>query len=153
MGNVVTRRARPRSGLALLVWASLVPPVPLAALSAVVEGPDVTAAALTGLSWGGAAALAYLVALATLVGSGTWASLLRDYPASTVTPFSLLVPIVGIATAWAVLGEQPSAIELAGAAVVLTGLLLVTRSGASGRRSQAAVATAAAASRSVTVKT
>ncbi|WP_176832543.1 EamA family transporter [Geodermatophilus sp. DSM 45219] len=135
VGNVAIRRARPRSGLALVVWASLVPPLPLLGLSLLVEGPGAARSAMTGLTWGGVAALAYLVVLATLVGFGIWTSLLRTHPASTVAPFSLLVPVVGLVTVWAVLGEQPSAAELSGAGVVLVGLLLVTRAGASRRRS------------------
>lgn len=46
------------------------------------------------------------------------------YPASRVAPFSLLVPIVGITTSWLALGERPTALELVGAAVVITGCLI-----------------------------
>jgi O-acetylserine/cysteine efflux transporter len=53
-----------------------------------------------------------------------WAWLLGRHPASTVAPFTLLVPVVGIAAAWIALGEAPSAAELVGAAVVLGGLTL-----------------------------
>jgi len=38
-GNVCTRVAKPPDGFALLVWASLVGPIPLAALSFLLEGP------------------------------------------------------------------------------------------------------------------
>ena len=41
-----------------------------------------------------------------------------------VAPFTLLVPVVGIAAAWLALGEVPTAAELLGAAVVLGGLAL-----------------------------
>lgn len=126
-GNVAVRKAQPRNALRLLVWASLVPPLPLAALSLLLEGPDAGWAALTDLSSTGLAALAYLVVLATLVGFGIWTALLRRYPAGTVAPFSLLVPVVGITTAWAVLGEVPTADEIVGTGLVLAGLLLLTR--------------------------
>ena len=66
-------------------------------------------------------ALLYVVVLSTLLGFGVWAWLLGQHPASTVAPFTLLVPVVGIAAAWLALGEAPSAAELAGAAVVLGG--------------------------------
>ncbi len=69
-------------------------------------------------------ALLYVVGLSTFVGFGAWAWLLGRHPASTVAPFTLLVPVVGIAAAWLALGETPSAAELGGAAVVLTGLAL-----------------------------
>jgi O-acetylserine/cysteine efflux transporter len=44
------------------------------------------------------------------------------YPASTVAPFTLLVPVVGIVTAWSVRNERPTWGELAGSFVVLVGL-------------------------------
>ena len=52
----------------------------------------------------------------TFFGFGSWAWLMRRHPASRVVPFTLLVPAVGIATAWVALGEQPNAAELIGAA-------------------------------------
>jgi O-acetylserine/cysteine efflux transporter len=71
-------------------------------------------------------ALAYVVVLATVVGSGIWTALMRRYPAGVVAPYSLLVPVVGIALAAAVLGERPSAVELVSAAVIVAGVLLGT---------------------------
>ena len=71
-------------------------------------------------------ALAYVVVVATFFGFGVWTWLLSRYPASTVSPFTLLVPVVGIATAWVVRHEQPTGGELAGAFVVLIGLGLTT---------------------------
>jgi O-acetylserine/cysteine efflux transporter len=129
LGNVVTRIARPSSGLRLVVWASLVPPIPLALLSLAVDGPAADAAALRSLDLHGVAALAYLVVLATLLGHGLWTSLLRWYPATTVAPFSLLVPVVGVSAAWLLLGERPSATELVGSVVVLVAIATLALAG------------------------
>jgi O-acetylserine/cysteine efflux transporter len=136
VSNIATRVAKPRDGLSLIVWSSLVPPLPLAALSLLIEGPAADAAAFRHVSWSGLGALAYIVVLSTLVGFGTWTALLREYPASQVAPFTLLVPVVGIAAAWLLLGEQPGLGELAGAVVVLAGLAVV--SGLLRRRSRSA---------------
>jgi O-acetylserine/cysteine efflux transporter len=119
IGNVATRKARSPNPLGLLVWSSLVPPLPLLTLSLLTERGEPVAVDL-----GGVAALLYVVVLSTLLGFGAWAWLLSRHPASTVAPFTLLVPVVGIASAWIALGEVPSAFELIGAAVVLTGLAL-----------------------------
>jgi O-acetylserine/cysteine efflux transporter len=126
VGNVCTRIARPPDALAMLVWSSVVPPVPLAALSLWLEGGDAWADALGGLSLGGVAALGYVVLLSTVFGYGAWTWLLRRHEASRVVPFTLLVPVVGIATAWLALGELPNAAEWAGAVLVLAGLGLTT---------------------------
>ena len=107
---------------------SVVPPLPMLALSWVVEGPDAigrslaTAFTLEALpAWLG---LAYTVLVATVVGSGIWTWLLSRHPAGVVGPFSMLVPVVGIATAAVVLHEVPSVLEGAGGVLVVAGVLL-----------------------------
>ncbi|WP_298180638.1 EamA family transporter, partial [Saccharomonospora sp.] len=62
--------------------------------------------------------------LGTVVGSGIWTVLLSRNPASTVAPFSLLVPVVGLTAAFVVLGERPTVVELAACVVVVGGVLL-----------------------------
>jgi O-acetylserine/cysteine efflux transporter len=120
IGNIFVRRAQAPDPIALLVWSSLVPPIPLALLS-VLSGER---APVVGI--GGVGALLYIVVGATYFGYGSWFWLLGRHPASRVAPFTLLVPPVGIAAAWALLGERPGASELAGAAVVLAGLVIAT---------------------------
>lgn len=123
VANVCTRQAQPPDGLALMVWASLVAPLPLLALSFVFDGPRAIGDALSGIDVGGLAALAYIVGPSTLFGFACWTGLLRRYPAATVAPFTLLVPVFGIAAAALTLGERPSVAELAGGVVVIAGLL------------------------------
>jgi O-acetylserine/cysteine efflux transporter len=119
IGNVTTRKAASPNPLGLLVYSSLIPPLPLLTLSLLTErGQPVEIGA------SGVLALLYVVVLSTLFGFGVWAWLLGQHPASTVAPFTLLVPVVGIASAWLLLGETPSAAELGGATVVLAGLAL-----------------------------
>ncbi len=74
----------------------------------------------------GLLSLGYVSIGATLFGFGTWSALLRRYPAPAVAPFALLVPIFGVLSAWIILGEAPSALEILGGVIVLTGLALVT---------------------------
>jgi len=123
VSNVCTRVAQPPDGLALMVWASLVAPLPLLGLSFAFEGPHQIGQALRGIDIGGLAALAYIVGPSTLFGFAAWSGLLRRYPTAAVAPFTLLVPVFGIAAAALTLGERPSVPELAGAAIVIAGLL------------------------------
>jgi O-acetylserine/cysteine efflux transporter len=113
------------------MWMSVVPPLPMFLLSWLVEGPSRIAGSFTDLTSrtgllavGG---LVYTCLLATVVGTGIWTWLMARHPASTVAPFSMLVPITGLTTAWMVLGEQPSLVEGIGCAVVVLGVLLTTR--------------------------
>jgi O-acetylserine/cysteine efflux transporter len=121
LGNVATRKAQSPNPLGLLVWSSLIPPVPLLSLSLLTERGQAVA-----LDASGVLALLYVVVLSTLLGFGVWAWLLGRHPASVVAPFTLLVPVVGIAAAWVALAEVPTAAELGGAAVVLGGLALTS---------------------------
>jgi O-acetylserine/cysteine efflux transporter len=123
-GNVVTRAAKPKRPFSLLVWSSLVAPLPLLGLSLIFEGKARWQSAVSSVDASGIAALAYVVVVATFFGYGTWYRLMSRYPASTVAPFTLLVPVVGIFTAWLVRGEHPTWGELLGSFVVLVGLAL-----------------------------
>lgn len=125
-GNIASRRAA-TDGVGLVVWSSFVPPLPLVGLSFLFEGPAAIRDAFTSLSWAGIGSLLYLSVLATLVGFGIWTSLLRRHPAAAVAPFSLLVPVVGIAAAWLVRGERMTVAELTGGVLVLLGLAVLNQ--------------------------
>ncbi|MGF6775632.1 EamA family transporter [Paraburkholderia sp. GAS334] len=122
LGNIVTKKVGKVDLVGLVVWASLIPPVPFFVLSYVIEGPQRIAAALTGIGGASIFAIVYLAFIATLLGYGLWSRLLSRYPASQVAPFSLLVPIIGLASASLLLDEHLSSAQIAGAALVMAGL-------------------------------
>ena len=132
LGNLCNRQARSGEPFRLMLWMTVVPPVPMLALSLATEGPHRIGTALTTLgSDRGVLALvglAFTVLAATLGGSGMWTALLARHPSSTVAPFSMLVPVVGMGSSWALLGEPPAAAEVAWGALVVTGVLLGSRS-------------------------
>ncbi|MBO0921915.1 EamA family transporter [Cellulomonas sp. zg-ZUI222] len=111
-------------------------PLPLLALSLVVEGPARIAGSFDGLgSTQGLLALgglAFTVVVATLVGSGLWTTLMGRHPSSTVAPFSMLVPVVGIGASWLLLRERTSPTEPACGALVVAGVLLGSTRGSAG---------------------
>ena len=120
--NVMTRMAQPPDPLAMLVWASLVPPLPLLGLSLLFEGPEEIGDALASADATGLAALAFVALVSGLFGFAAWATLLKRHTAAAVTPFALLVPVFGMGSAALFLGERPSALELGGAALICAGL-------------------------------
>lgn len=124
IGNIVSKRAGKIDMLAFVVWSSLVPPVPLFAASLVFEGPYAVPVALANLTWLGAGSLLFIAYASTLFGYGIWNWLLSRYPANVVAPFTLLVPIAGMASAALLLGEAVSTLEYAGSALVFIGLLI-----------------------------
>lgn len=127
LGNLASRRAQTARPMHLVLWMTVVPPIPMLALSLAVEGPgrigDALATSLSAEAIPAWAGLVYTVVLGTLVGSAIWVGLMSRHPAGTVAPFSMLVPVVGILTAWAVLGERPTGWEVLGGVLVVGGVL------------------------------
>jgi O-acetylserine/cysteine efflux transporter len=125
-GNVIAKRAagaHDDAMLALVVWSSLVPPLPLAALSYLFEGGDAAAhavASASALTWG---CVLFLAWGATLVGFASWAGLMHRYPTGLISPFALLIPVSGLATGALFLGESLAPMQGVGALLVFAGLV------------------------------
>ncbi|MFF3607389.1 EamA family transporter [Streptomyces sp. NPDC002463] len=126
VSNVLTRKAAPPDALNFMVWVSTVPVLPLLALSLLLEGPERDLAALRGLDWTGVGVIVYVAWITTVFGFGAWGRLLRRYPASSVAPFSLLVPVFGMSSAALFLGESVSPLRWCAAALLVGGVALTS---------------------------
>lgn len=128
VGNLANRRARAAEPFRFVLWMSVVPPLPLLALSAAIEGPGAgwasLRAAVSGPDLVALGSILYVVLVGTVLGSGLWTLLMSRYSAGVVAPYSMLVPVVALVAAWLFLDERPGAGALVGAAVVLVGVLL-----------------------------
>lgn len=122
--NIISKKAGKIDMLALVVWGALVPPIPVFVLSLIFEGPSALPDALAHLTWHGGLSLVYSSYLSTLLAYGLWTILLGKYPANTLAPFTLLVPVFGIVSTVILLGEKISGLEIVGSAVVFAGLLV-----------------------------
>ena len=99
------------------------PPLLLVA-SLALEGPRRMARALATmgpLDWVG---VVFQAGPTTLLAFGIWAWLMRKHPAAAVTPFALLVPVAGMASAALLLDEPLQWWKLVGGVLVLGGLAL-----------------------------
>ncbi|MFF0725853.1 EamA family transporter [Streptomyces sp. NPDC004134] len=134
ISNVIMRKAAPPDGLRFMVWVSCVPVLPLLALSLVFEGPERDWEALKSLDWAGAGAVVYIAWIVTIFGFGVWGYLLRTYDASTVAPFSLLVPVAGMSSAALFLGEEITGLRWAAALLLVGGVAVTSLSGLRGGR-------------------
>jgi len=122
VANILVKKAGRVNMLAFLVWGSLAAPLPLFTLSYLMEGWPAMRAALAAPHLSGILALAFIVYPSTLFAFGAWNALLARHPVSVVTPFALLVPVVGFLTGSLVLGEPFSLLTMLGSAVVFCGL-------------------------------
>ena len=134
VANQVVKAAGRVDMLRFMIWCSLfaIPPLLLLALWA-----DTPAALLrsvahaTPLAW---LAVAWQAVGNTLIGFGVWNWLLTRYPAATVAPLSLLVPVFGMSAAALVLGEPLPAWKLVAATLIIAGLTLNFVAGSVARR-------------------
>jgi O-acetylserine/cysteine efflux transporter len=124
VANLLTKKAGKIDMLGFVVWSSLVPPIPLYLLSVLFEGPGAVPLALSQITVWGIGSLLFMGWMSTVFGYGAWSVLLGRYPASTVAPFTLLIPIAGIGSTALLLGEHITGLELIGSALVFVGLLL-----------------------------
>ena len=114
----------PISALSLMVWASVVATPPLLLASWLFEGADAWRLAAHNFSWHTLWAVLFQSYPNTLLGFGIWSMLMRKYPTATIAPFSLLVPVAGMLSAAAVLGESLQWWKLLAGMLVLGGLAL-----------------------------
>jgi O-acetylserine/cysteine efflux transporter len=127
VSNVLTRKASPPDALNFMVWVSTVPVLPLLGLSLLTEGPSRDLDALRALDWQGAGVVVYVAWITTVFGFGAWGWLLHRHPASTVAPFSLLVPVFGMSSAALFLHESVGPLRWAAAALLVGGVALTSR--------------------------
>ncbi|MDT9689142.1 EamA family transporter [Streptomyces sp. P9(2023)] len=132
VSNVLTRKASPPDALNFMVWVSTVPVLPLLALSLLLEGPEQDLAALRGLDWTGVGVIVYVAWITTIFGFGAWGWLLRRHPASSVAPFSLLVPVFGMTSAALFLDESITPLRWCAAALLVGGVALASLAGRGG---------------------
>lgn len=131
--NIVVRLAQKSTPhfqvLPFMVWSSLVPILPFVLLSLAFD-PVATRAiwspsGWTALHWQTIASVAYLGWMATLAGYALWTGLLKRHPVNRVAPFSLGVPVVGIAAGMFILGDAITPLQWGGIALIVAALSTV----------------------------
>lgn len=123
-GNLITKKIKHVNMIALVIWGSLVASVPLSILALVIDGPTNIINSFTHLSWQGTSALFYIVYASTWIGYGLWNWLISRYAVSTIVPFTLLVPVVGVFSSVVVLHEPFDLWKLIAGLLVIAGLCI-----------------------------
>ncbi|MES0885009.1 EamA family transporter [Roseibium sp. SCP14] len=123
-GNIVLKSMGQVDMLAVVVWMSLMSPIPLGILSLLLESNGDPLSLFAKVGWMTAFAVAYSALLATIVVFTIWGRLLVKYDASNVAPFFLLVPVFGISLSAVILGERLTTFQMTGAGLIFCGLAL-----------------------------
>lgn len=136
LGNIIIKFAgisakktgEPFNSFSFIVWSSLIPPIPLLAISGLIYPKDQIINSIFQIDMVSFASMLYLAFFATLFGYGVWNYLMAKYPAAKVAPFSLLVPISGFFFAFFILHERVTTYQSTGAAIIILGLIIANYS-------------------------
>ncbi|WP_041958033.1 EamA family transporter [Sulfurospirillum arsenophilum] len=124
IGNLVSKQIGKVDMLSLVVWGSFISLPFLLALSYIFESHLWHFEMFTHLSGKSIGAIAYLAYPVTFFGFGIWSWLLSRYPATTVVPFTLLVPVVGFSSSALLVGEALPSWKLIAAFLIVFGLVI-----------------------------
>jgi drug/metabolite transporter (DMT)-like permease len=124
LGTVLTKRLPFHlPPISLAAWQIGVGCVPVAIAGLLIEHPQPAA-----LSPGGWAAMAYLTFVQFCICYACWFAALQRLPASTASIGTLMVPVVGVLSSGALLGEPLGVREFAALGLTLGGVVLAARS-------------------------
>jgi O-acetylserine/cysteine efflux transporter len=125
--NIVARKAQgvnpDFSALNFVVWTSIIPILPFVALSYVFDAANAHS------NWFSASLVSigsavYLGLLGSVLAYTLWTRLLKRHSANRVAPFSLGVPVIGLAAGMLMLSEQVSRWQWAGIGFVIAALVI-----------------------------
>lgn len=123
-GNMFSKRAHGVQMLSYVVWSSAFSVPILLMLSIYVEGAESFESHLAALNWQSWSAVLWQSWANSLFGYGVWGWMLARYSAATISPFSLLVPIFGMASSALWLGESLPAWKIIAAVIIVLAMLL-----------------------------
>lgn len=123
-GNILIKSIGKVGIIEFLSWSSLFAIPPLALISYFTETPEVMVMAITTAPPSAWLAVLWQTIGNTLIGYGIWNYLLNQYPAATMTPWALLVPVFGMSASSLLLTESLQWWKIIAATLVLSGLLI-----------------------------
>ena len=124
VSNLQVRQAGGADVVSLVVWSSLVSPMPLLLGSGLLSGWGPTLHALTHSGLGFWAAVAFMAYFNTVLGFGLWSRLIQAHGAARVAPLSLMVPVFGLLSNALYFHEAFPLLNAVAALLVFLGLLL-----------------------------
>lgn len=122
--NLLVKRYKPADMLAFIVWSSAFAAPALLLLTAWVRGAAPFVALGHGVTLAAVGSILFQAYVTTIFGYSVWNTLMKTYPAATVAPLSLLVPVSGIATSWLVFDEHFAPGVWGGVGVMLCGVVV-----------------------------
>lgn len=124
LGNLVGKKIARLNMSTVVVWGSFTASIPLTFAALIFDGVAGISQSLHHISARGFIALLYIVVMSTWMGYGLWNWLLGRYPVTTIVPFTLLVPVVGMLTSVLFYHEILTSWKIASILLVVSGLVI-----------------------------
>ncbi|MFZ4541050.1 MAG: DMT family transporter [Rickettsiales bacterium] len=125
LSNIYLKKMQPTPPvIQLLFWPALFSTIPLALMS--YFGETHQWEAIGRAHWSSWAGILYSLVFSSLIGYGLWNRLITTYPMSSVVPYSLLVPVVGITAGVVAFGDPVTTQVILGASLTIVGVGVIT---------------------------
>lgn len=123
VANIQIKKLGAIDGFTLNAWVSILATPQLLVASLVLEQGHL--AALQAADWRAVFSIVYQAVLVLGVGYGIWYWLLRQYEVNQAMPFTLLVPLVGVASGVFLLGEPLTPYLIVGGLLTVIGVAII----------------------------
>lgn len=122
--NIIVRKNKPDNMFAFIIWSSVFSTIPLFLITYLVKGAQPFYDLPQTINGTAAFSILFQSYITTIFGYWVWNSLMKKYPASTVAPLSLFVPVSGLITSWLVFDEHIAPGRIFAASLILSGMAL-----------------------------
>ncbi|MBA1200929.1 EamA family transporter [Pseudomonas capeferrum] len=96
MFNLLVKVKQPKAMLVFMIWTSLFAVPAMVLLIRSVKGVQSFKLLMDGLTWQAGISILFQSYVTTMAGYAIWNNLMKKYPATSVAPLSLLVPVSGM---------------------------------------------------------
>jgi O-acetylserine/cysteine efflux transporter len=122
--NLIVKWHKPKDMIAFIAWSSVFSAPVLFVLTYMIEGAAPFVTLSHGVSWAAVGSVLFQAYVTTVFGYMVWNNLMKKYPAASVAPLSLIVPVSGIVTSYLAFDEHFATGVWIGAAVMLAGVAI-----------------------------
>ncbi|SET48749.1 EamA family transporter [Thorsellia anophelis] len=128
--NMVARKLGKVNMMNFLIWGGLFSCIPLLGMSFWFDGSKLIFESIQNANFAAWLSVLWQSIGNTLLGFGVWFWLIKKYDTATIAPLSLLVPVFGMLSAYWLLDEKLTTVELIAAFLIMLGLganILITQ--------------------------
>ncbi|CAG8870185.1 putative amino-acid metabolite efflux pump [Pseudomonas fluorescens] len=122
--NLIVKIKQPEDMLAFIIWSSLFSLPVVLALTLAYKGTEPLTSMQADMTLGAAFSIIFQSYITTIVGYRVWNNLMKKYPAATVAPLSLLVPVSGLISSYLFFDEVLDDQQVLAIGLIIAGIAI-----------------------------